>query len=61
MGLNNPIVEEHMNALFGVERADELRDQMANISPPQRELLIVGPFQSSRIPSFFLTQIGQNS
>jgi three-Cys-motif partner protein len=45
MGLNNPIVEEHMNALFGVERADELRDQMANISPPQRELLIVGPFQ----------------
>jgi hypothetical protein len=30
-----------MNALFGVERADELRDQTANISPPQRELLIV--------------------
>jgi three-Cys-motif partner protein len=41
MGLNNPIVKEHMNALFGNERADELRSQMANVLSSKRELLIV--------------------
>jgi three-Cys-motif partner protein len=41
MGLNNPYVEEHMNALFGVERADELRRALAPLPPERRELTIV--------------------
>ena len=41
MGLNNPVVKEHMNALFGEERAEELRTQMSSISSSRRELVIV--------------------
>jgi three-Cys-motif partner protein len=41
MGLNNAVVEEHMNALFGKERADALRSKLANMSPADRELMIV--------------------
>lgn len=40
MGLNNPFVREHMDALFG-ERSDELRRKMAGLSPYSRELTIV--------------------
>ena len=41
MGINNPYVEEHMNALFGSERADKLRINIENMSPYKRELSIV--------------------
>ena len=41
MGLNNPIVEEHMNALFGKERADLIRSKLQDLAPQDRELLIV--------------------
>jgi len=41
MGLSNPAVEEHMNALFGNRRADELRPQLEGLPPNDRELLIV--------------------
>jgi three-Cys-motif partner protein len=41
MGLNNNIVKEHMNALFGSERAAELRTEMETLPPDKRELLIV--------------------
>lgn len=41
MGLNNPYVEEHMNALFGAERADELRRRLGPLAPEQRELTIL--------------------
>lgn len=41
MGLSNPAVEEHMNALFGKVGADELRPQLEGLSPSDRELLIV--------------------
>lgn len=41
MGLRNPIVEEHMNALFGKERADRLRKELEPLSPIERELAIV--------------------
>lgn len=41
MGLNNPIVEEHMNSLFGKARADTLRLRLQTMSPLDRELLIV--------------------
>jgi three-Cys-motif partner protein len=41
MGLSNPIVTEHMNALFGTERAEELRKELASLNPEVRELRIV--------------------
>jgi len=41
MGLNNDLVREHMNALFGSERADRLRQRLDSVAPPQRELMIV--------------------
>lgn len=41
MGLSNPLVVEHMNALFGVERAEALRARLSNMSPADRELTIV--------------------
>lgn len=41
MGINNPIVTEHMNALFGNERAEELREEMKSLSSTQRELMVV--------------------
>jgi len=41
MGLGNSLVQEHMDALFGKQRADELRTQLESLSPEQRELEIV--------------------
>lgn len=41
MGLPNELVEEHMNALFGVERANALRKKIEGLSPSERELTIV--------------------
>lgn len=41
MGLNNEFVEEHMNALFGEARANQLRQRLASLPPQQRELTIV--------------------
>lgn len=41
MGLNNPAVREHMDALFGAERADRLRGEIAGIGPDDRENLIL--------------------
>jgi len=41
MGVANDVVEEHMNALFGEERADELRIATQSLTPDQRELTIV--------------------
>jgi three-Cys-motif partner protein len=41
MGLNNEAVREHMNALFGQERAGDLRKRLEPLSPPERELVIV--------------------
>jgi three-Cys-motif partner protein len=41
MGLNNEIVKEHMNALFGEQRANEFRAKLTPLSPHERELIIV--------------------
>jgi three-Cys-motif partner protein len=41
MGLGNPAVEDHINALFGKQRGDQLRNQIQNLSPQERELTIV--------------------
>ncbi|WP_202925537.1 three-Cys-motif partner protein TcmP [Edaphobacter sp. 12200R-103] len=41
MGLHNEAVEDHMNVLFGKERADELRKRLAGMAPEAREAEIV--------------------
>lgn len=42
-GINNPAVKEHMNALFGAERAEKLRGRLrdGHLKPPDREKLIL--------------------
>jgi three-Cys-motif partner protein len=40
-GLSNPTVEDHMNALFGADRAAELRNALESKTPVQREALIL--------------------
>ena len=41
MGLNNDAVREHLNALFGEERAEKLRPKLSDLGPQERELTIV--------------------
>lgn len=41
MGLNNPFVQEHMQALFGDEKAIELKEKLLRKKPYKRELIIV--------------------
>ena len=41
MGLTNPLVEEHMEALFGEERASELRESISAFPSRERELVVV--------------------
>ncbi len=41
MGLNNDAVREHMDALFGKERADKLRAALSGLNPADRENAIV--------------------
>ncbi len=41
MGLSNDAVEDHMNALFGRNEADLLREQLTILSPDEREFAIV--------------------
>ncbi|MEX1042520.1 MAG: three-Cys-motif partner protein TcmP [Pirellulaceae bacterium] len=40
-GLSNPLVKQHMDALFGERRADLLRPRLAEYSATERELAIV--------------------
>ena len=40
-GIGNPIVAGHMDALFGKERADALRERLPGLSPELREALIL--------------------
>lgn len=40
-GISNPAVANHMNALFGEERADELRAKLPGKTPALREALIL--------------------
>jgi len=41
MGLGNMAVEKHINALFGKERADQVREQLKPLSSQERELVVV--------------------
>jgi three-Cys-motif partner protein len=40
MGISNDLVEEHMVALFGQQRANVLRENLDGLSPYERELMI---------------------
>lgn len=41
MGLDNAAVREHMNVLFGEQRADRIRERLAGLKPEEREALII--------------------
>ncbi|PSB26207.1 three-Cys-motif partner protein TcmP [Stenomitos frigidus] len=41
MGLSNDAVKEHMNALFGQLRADQVGEQLKGLNPQERELTVV--------------------
>ncbi|MGE7687085.1 three-Cys-motif partner protein TcmP [Peribacillus simplex] len=41
MGINNPLVVQHMNALFGEERANEMRVKLKDLSSEEKEAYIV--------------------
>lgn len=41
MGISNPVVKEHMKALFGSERALRVTEKLKGTSVAQRELMIV--------------------
>ncbi|MEZ4393755.1 MAG: three-Cys-motif partner protein TcmP [Polyangiales bacterium] len=40
-GLSNPLVKPHMEALFGVERAEALRARVEGLSPRDRETAVI--------------------
>ncbi len=69
MGINNQAVKEHMDALFGEERADELRDRLLTMNPNERELAIVEAISQALkeeggeyiLPFCFKTQSGHRS
>ena len=69
MGINNQAVKEHMDALFGEERANELRNQLAAMNPHERELTIVEAISQALkeeggkyvLPFCFKTQSGSRS
>jgi len=41
MGLSNPLVEDHMNSLFGKPRANALRPKLEGLTADDREFMIV--------------------
>lgn len=43
-GISNPVVASHMDALFGMTRAKELREKLPNLQPEMREILILEQF-----------------
>ncbi len=40
-GINNPYVKEHMDALFGEKRSEELRSKLAGLTPQESESTII--------------------
>lgn len=47
MGLNNDLVKEHIDALFGEERGKNLRQKLENLDAHERELTIVEELASA--------------
>ncbi|MCB9997965.1 MAG: three-Cys-motif partner protein TcmP [Methylobacteriaceae bacterium] len=46
-GISNPLVAKHMDALFGEERAEKMRDYVRNKSPAKREVYILEELANS--------------
>jgi len=69
MGLTNPFVVDHMNALFGEERANALRQRLQGVTPEARELSIVNELGLALqemggryvLPFRFRTETGQRT
>ena len=69
MGIPNQIVKGHMDALFGADRANELRAQLLDMRPDKRELTIVEAISQALreeggeyvLPFCFKTQSGSRS
>ena len=69
MGIPNQIVRGHMDALFGEDRANELRAQLPDMHPDKRELTIVEAISQALkeeggkyvLPFRFKTQSGSRS
>ncbi len=51
MGVRNPVVEQHMNALFGEERAEKLRSAVDGCNPAEREELVVEAISDALDPA----------
>jgi three-Cys-motif partner protein len=47
MGLSNPAVKKHMDALFTPKHADSLRQRLSRLSPSERELAIIEELASA--------------
>ena len=47
MGINNPVVIQHMNALFGEERANEMRAKLKKLNSEEKEAYIVNELAES--------------
>jgi three-Cys-motif partner protein len=50
MGIRNPLVVEHMDGLFGNERAERLRRKLDGLSAPEREASIIEAISSALDP-----------
>jgi len=46
-GLNNRVVRDHMDGLFGARRASRVRQKLAGLSPEEREILMVEEFSQA--------------
>lgn len=46
-GINNEIVREHMEALFGVGNADAMRAKLSSLDPDEREVLVLEELSES--------------
>jgi three-Cys-motif partner protein len=46
-GLNNEVVREHMNDLFGEQKADAIRRRVAGLPPDEREAVIIEELSSA--------------
>jgi three-Cys-motif partner protein len=68
-GINNPFVVEHMNDLFGVARAERLREKVRGLTPEERQSTIIGELTDALkevggrfvLPFAFQSQYGERT
>lgn len=69
LGLNNPLVIERMNELFGIMRADSLREKIRGLNPDERQAAIVNDLSEALrdvggrhvLPFEFRSQVGDRT